>query len=66
MKIPKKILKKIEQLSVYDDVLKDRLTGDYFADSPPDTWNSDESEKFDLATEVEYQFKKKVLEILTL
>lgn len=65
MAIPKKTLQKISHISVMDDILRDNLKGDYFADSAPDQWTDSEKKLYDMMAEVEYKLIEKVKNILS-
>jgi hypothetical protein len=66
-KISKKLLKEIQLASVFDLILRERFTSTmtpYFADDRPELWTDEQKEIFDIASEVEYQFREEVLRIL--
>jgi len=65
MNLSKKKFKEICQVSVMDEVLREYLQDDYFANSAPEEWNDQEKLLYDIVATVEYQVLNKVKSILS-
>lgn len=66
MKLSKKTIREINLISVFDKILRERFesSNGFFLDNAPDMWEDEEKEAFDMVTEVEYQLKSAILNIL--
>lgn len=60
--IAKKKIKKIELLSIFDDILREH--GFDFTDTPPEMWDTDEKKIFDLLAELETKLKEEFLKVI--
>lgn len=67
--VGKKKLKEIEILSVFIEVMRERVEprydGGFFFDNAPDTWNKEDRNLFDVAAEIEHRLKEQITAILT-
>jgi len=67
-KVSKRTIKAIQVASVFDSILRERFTSTltpYFADHNPETWTGEQKEIFNIASEIEHQFREEILKILT-
>ncbi len=69
-KLLKKQIKIIDRASVYYDVIKEHDYGvkkgaDLWLDLPPDNWNKEQVELFDIMIELESKLKIKILNDLS-
>jgi len=73
MKLSQKKKKAIERVSVFDSVFRELTderfcrsypSGEPFYADPPDEWDRDEEQLWDVMTEIEQRMKKQILEIL--
>lgn len=68
--ISKKVIKEIRFASVYAAIIREHFTvttngqDRCFIDNPPENWNNEERQAFDLLSNVEDTFREKVLSIL--
>lgn len=69
MKISKRKLSLINNASLFSNVIKKKggrsIGGSLWIDCPPDMWNKEEVELFDIMVEHEMEIKKEIIEILT-
>lgn len=68
MGLSKKKIKEINQISVYEEIL--RYYGyDYLSfiatDNPPDMWNDEDKRFFDMVNEIESKMKEKIINLLS-
>ncbi len=68
-KLLKKQIKTIGLASVYYDVIKERdygyrKDGAFWLDLPPDNWNKEQSELFDIMVELESKLKDEIFKQL--
>lgn len=47
-----------------DEILREHLGSDYFANEAPDMWNKDQAKLYDIAAEIEYKVLELVEEII--
>ncbi|MDR6548496.1 hypothetical protein J2810_004586 [Chryseobacterium rhizosphaerae] len=65
MKTPKKILAQINRITLIEEVIKEKyFTNPDFINNPPDMWQKDEREMFDILADLEHKIKTQVLKIL--
>lgn len=63
-KVSKKLLKEIDLLSVYDDVLRENDCA-WWLNNHPEEWGKREKELFDISIAIETRIKERVITILT-
>lgn len=66
-KISKKIVRQINLTSVFEKTLRERFESTligFFLDSPPEMWNDEQRQAFDMVTQVEDELKAAILEVL--
>ncbi len=68
-KIPQKTIKKIDQISFVNDILKEseryHIGGVHWTETPPEMWDKDAKAQWDMMNELEMRLKREILNLLT-
>jgi hypothetical protein len=68
-KTSKKVIKEIRSVSCFTDVLEEKSRNrdcvEHFWHSAPDTWNKQDTELWDMLTNLETTIKEKIIEVLS-